>query len=81
MPENPLAAAQHFPCVARLRAPRYVGFMDETDDAVERRLLADAVAAADATPPDADTPQATVRAQLLAVRARLRARLGRDEAP
>jgi len=55
--------------------------MNETDDALERRLLAEAVAAADATSASADTPQHTVRAQLLAVRARLRARLGRGDAP
>jgi hypothetical protein len=61
--------------------PRYVWLMDETDDAVERRLLADAVAEADAAPASDDTPHATVRARLLAVRAGLRARLGRVDSP
>ncbi len=51
--------------------------MDETDDAVERRLLAEAVAEAEAAPPGGDTPHAAVRAKLLAVRDRLQARLGR----
>lgn len=49
--------------------------MDETDDAVERRLLAAAVAEAEAAPPSADTPQAEVRARLLALQERLQARL------
>lgn len=55
--------------------------MDETDDMVERRLLAEAVTEAEAAPASADTPHATVRARLLAIRDRLQARLGRAGAP
>lgn len=69
------------PRVTKTRPPRYVWLMDETDDAVERRLLAEAVAAAEAIPASADTPQHIVRAQLLAVQAGLRARLGQVDAP
>lgn len=63
------------------RFPRHAARMDETDDMVERRLLAEAVAEAEAAPAGADTSHATVRARLLAIRDRLQARLGRAGAP
>jgi len=69
------AAAQNSARVTGGARPRYAGFMDETDDAIERRLLAAAVAQAEGTPPSADTPQAEVRARLEALRAKLQARL------
>ncbi|WP_191083865.1 hypothetical protein [Roseococcus microcysteis] len=61
--------------------PRYARLMDETDDALERRLLAAAVAEAEAAPASADTPQALVRERLILIRDRLQARLGRPGAP
>jgi hypothetical protein len=54
--------------------------MDETDDMVERRLLAEAMAEAEAAPAGSDTPHATVRARLMAIRDGLQARLGRGAA-
>lgn len=94
MPEKRRAAPQNsrFPrrqglVTAPQRFARYVRPMDETDDMVERRLLAEAVAEAEATPTGADAPQAPdtphgmVRARLLAIRDRLQARLGRAGAP
>jgi hypothetical protein len=81
MRQNRHEAAQDRWRVTPIARARYARFMNDTDDAVERRLLAAAVAEAEAAPPGADTPQATVRARLQAVRESLQARLGRPGAP
>ena len=88
MAEKRRAATQNsgFPCsqglvTAPQRFPGHAARMDETDDMVERRLLAEAVAEAEAALAGPDTPHATVRARLLLIRDHLQARLGRAGAP
>lgn len=81
MAENRHAAPQNKAGVTPFARPRYARLMDETDDALERRLLAAAVAEAEAAPSSADTPQTVLRARLLLIRDRLQARLGRPGAP
>lgn len=81
MAEIQHAAPQNIQSVTPATRLGYAPCMDDTDDAVERRLLAEAVAVAETAPASADTPHATVRTQLLATRNRLQARLGRAGAP
>ncbi len=81
MAENRHAAPQNTAGVTPFARPRYARLMDETDDTLERRLLAVAVAQAEATPASADTPQALVRERLILIRDRLQAQLGRPGAP
>lgn len=81
MAENRHAAPQNKADVTPFAPVGYARLMDETDDALERRLLAAAVAEAEAAPTSADTPQPVLRARLVLIRDRLQARLGRPGAP